>query len=426
MDRRAFVKSLGAGLALAGIGMGPHVARSQAAGRVVIVGGGAGGASVAAFLRKAAPELSITLLEPNKAYVAYFFANRYLGGFRSLDSLIHTYDGLVKQGITLLPDRAIAVDPIGKTVRTAGEKSVSYDILVLAPGIDFLWETIEGYGPEAAKTLPHAWRGGRAQLALLHRQILDMDDGGVVVIAPPGGSYRCPPGPYERASLIAHYLKFHKPAAKLVILDAKKTFPSMPLFQDAWKRLYGDLIEWVDGEATGGGVVQVDPRTMTLTDGAGNRHKATVANVIPAQTAGRIAHEAGCVKGDWCPIQPATFESTLVPNVFVLGDAALAADMPKSAFAAHSQAAHVANVIAARLAGKKLFPPRYRNNCWSLLATNDAIKAGASYQAGETKVEIASEFASRVGEDAQTRARTFRESEKWYTEITAHMFGKLG
>ena len=244
------------------------------------------------------------------------------------------------------------------------------------------WDSVEGYNAEAAETVTHGWYDAQSQIPLLKRQLLDLDDGGLVLLGVPSGPSRCPSAPYERASMIAHYLKHHKPASKLLILDAKPEFPKQALFQEGWEKHYGKLIEWVgpDTDGTGGGVQSVDAKTLAVTDKSGEKYAAQVINILPQQKAGNIAFKAGCALGDWCPILPDTFESSLVRDVYVLGDSAEADKMPKTAFAANSQAKVAANAIAAELAGKKKFPPRFRNTCWSLLATNDCVKAGASYR----------------------------------------------
>lgn len=396
---------------------------AQGKGKVVIVGGGAGGGTVAHQVKKGAPDLDVTLIEAQPRYTSCFFSNLYIGGFRSFQSITHSYDDLKALGVKVVTGWAKDVDTSKKVVKLESGDEVAYDRLVLSPGIGLKYDSIEGYSPEAAVTMPHAWQAG-VQTQILKRQLTDMEDGGVVVMAPPPNPFRCPPGPYERASMIAHYLKYHKPASKLIIFDPKPKFSKMGLFQEGWNDQYPGLVEWIPPEMSGKGVKRVDPATMTVHLGDGEKVKAAVANIIPAQRAGAIAHAAGCADGDWCPIKPDSFASAKVKDVFVLGDASVAKAMPKSAFSANSQAKVVANTILAELAGKKKFPARFRNTCWSLISTNNGVKVGASYKPGEKAVDVASKFISKTGETAELREATFKESIGWYDAITTEIFAK--
>ena len=421
LNRREFNKLAGA--TAVGTATFGSFAYAQGKGRCVIIGGGAGGATVAHHVKKAAPELDVTLIEVHKRYTTCFFSNLYLGGFRTFDSITHDYSGLVRLGVNVIHDLATGVDTAKKTVSLAGGGTVAYDKLVLSPGISFKWGQIEGYDPKASAVMPHAWQAG-PQTRLLKAQLEAMPDGGVVVMSPPPNPYRCPPGPYERASMIAYYLKTKKPKSKLIIFDPKPKFSKMALFQEGWEQHYSDIIEWVPPDISGGGVKKVDPSTMTVITGDGEKTKAAVANIIPAQKAGTIAALAGCTKGDWCPIKPDSFASALVNDVYVLGDSSIATKMPKSGFSANSQAKVVANAVVAELAKKKRFPARFRNTCWSLISPNNGVKVGASYKAGADKVEVTSKFISKTGESEDVRKKTYEESLGWYAGITADMFAK--
>ena len=422
LDRRKFTQLLGAvGAAAAVPSAIGSFAYAQKAGNVVVIGGGAGGASAAHLIKKGSPELNVTLIETNPQFTTCFFSNLYLGGFRTFDSITHSYDGLKKLGINVMTDTATDVDTSGKTVSLASGSKVPYDKLVLSPGIDFKYDSVEGYSAEAAKAMPNAWKGG-PQTELLKKQLDAMEPGGTVIIAAPPNPFRCPPGPYERASMIAYYLKSKKPGSKLILFDPKPKFSKQALFQEGWSEHYPDIIEWVGPEMTDGGVKRVDPAAMTVYTGDGEAHKAAVVNIIPAQKAGDIAAKAGCTKGDWCPIDPADFSSKLVKDVYVLGDSSVAKAMPKSGFSANSQAKVVANAVQAELAGKKKFPARYRNTCWSLIAPDDDVKVGASYKPGAESVEVTDKFISKTGEDAERRNKNFQESLAWYDAITKEMF----
>ncbi len=424
LSRRNFNIMLGAaGAATAASTAIGSFAYAQGKGKVVVIGGGAGGGTVAHLVKKGAPGLDVTLVEANAQYTTCFFSNLYLGGFRSFDSITHSYDGLKKLGVKVVTDYATGVDSARKTVTLRGGTTLSYDKLVLAPGIDFKWAGIEGYDDEAAKMMPHAYKAG-VQTQILKKQLEAMKAGGTVIMAPPTNPFRCPPGPYERASMIAAYLKANKPGSKLIIFDPKPKFSKQALFQEGWQAHYQDIIEWVPPDLTGGGVKKVDAKAMTVTTGDGETVKADVANIIPAQRAGKIVHVAGCSDGDWCPINPEDFSSTKVKDIYVLGDASIAKKMPKSGFSANSQAKVVANSVLAALAGKKKFPARYRNTCWSLISENNGIKVGAAYKAGADKVDVSSKFISKTGETEEMRKQTFEESLDWYTAMTNEMFAK--
>ena len=259
-DRRAFVK-LGVAAAAAAA-LRPRPARAQASGpRVVVVGGGFAGASCARALRHANPRIAVTLVEPNGTFIACPFSNAVIVGLRELPAQQFTYEHVAADGITIAHTTATAVDPTAKTVALADGARLAYDRLVLAPGIDIRWGALPGYDEAAAAQMPPAWRAGE-QTLLLRRQLEAMDDGGLVVIAAPANPFRCPPGPYERASLIAHYLKTKKPKTKLIVLDAKDSFSKQRLFQAAWAELYPGLLEWVP-LSKGGAVTSVDPATRS-------------------------------------------------------------------------------------------------------------------------------------------------------------------
>jgi NADPH-dependent 2,4-dienoyl-CoA reductase/sulfur reductase-like enzyme len=421
LTRRRFGKLAGAtGLAAAALSTRPVFGAGKA--KVVVIGGGAGGATVARYVAKDAKDIEVTLVEANRNYTTCFFSNLYLGGFRSFESITHSYDTLASQyGVTVVHDRATAIDPAKKIVQLNGGDTLSYDRLVVAPGIEMKFDTIEGYSQKASQIMPHAWQAG-PQTRILKSQLLEMEDGGTVVIAPPPNPFRCPPGPYERASMVAHYLKNNKPRSKIVILDAKNKFSKQKLFEDAWVRYYPGLIEWVPLEITGG-IEMVDTKAMTVKT-TSETVKASVANIIPAQRAGRIAQVAGLAdKSGWCPVEPATLASKLQPDIHLVGDAIIPGDMPKSGYSANSQAKTCALAVRVALTDAKAFPPRFRNTCWSLLANDDAVKVGATYKATEEKIAKTDSFISKAGEEDEVRAATAREAFAWYDGIAKDMFG---
>jgi NADPH-dependent 2,4-dienoyl-CoA reductase/sulfur reductase-like enzyme len=377
---------------------------------------------VARYLAQARVPPQVTLVEAAARYHTCFFGNLYLGGLRSFESLGHGYDGLrAKHGVTIAHDMVTAIDPAAKQVRLAGGGTLVYDRLVVAPGIDFLWDAIEGLDEAASETLPHAWRGG-AQMQVLRRQLEAMADGGLFLMSIPPDPLRCPPGPDERVSLVACYFKREKPKSKILVLDSKNSFSKQELFQDAWNRLYPGMVEWLPLDFHGG-VTSVDPGKRIVSI-ASDKFQCAVANVIPPQSAGSIALRTGLAdeKG-WCPVDPATLESRLVPAIHVVGDAIIPGEMPKSAFAASSQAKVCAMAVAALLDGRDPFEARFFNTCWSFLAPDDAVKIGASYRAVDGKIKAVEKFISKVGESAETRHRAVRQAEAWYAAITADAFG---
>jgi NADPH-dependent 2,4-dienoyl-CoA reductase/sulfur reductase-like enzyme len=298
-----------------------------------------------------------------------------------------------------------------------------YDRLVLAPGIDIRWDALPGYDEQAAEAMPHAWKAGE-QTLLLRRQLEEMEDGGTVVISVPANPYRCPPGPYERASLIAHYLKTKKPRSKLIILDAKDAFSKQKLFQNAWKELYPDTLEWVS-LSSGGKVTSVDAATKTFVTDFG-RHQASIANVIPPQKAGRIAELANVAdRSGWCPIDPVTFESKQQPNIHVIGDAAIAGAMPKSAFAANAQAKACGAAIAMLLRGETPPEPKLINNCYSLVAPDYGISiAGVYHPANGLLADVeGAGGASPIDAPRSFRALEANYADAWFKTITTEVFG---
>jgi sulfide dehydrogenase [flavocytochrome c] flavoprotein subunit len=296
-------------------------------------------------------------------------------------------------------------------------------MLVVSPGIDFRWEAIEGYDENVAETIPHAWQAG-AQTQILRRQLEAMDDGGVVIVAPPGNPFRCPPGPYERVSMIAYYLKAHKPRSKIMILDAKDKFSKQPLFMQGWEMLYPGMIEWVKGTDLGT-IERVDAASRTLYSSFDTAYKADVINLIPPQKAGAIAHAAGLVNNDgWCPVDQRTFESSIHKDVYVIGDASVAGQMPKSGFAANSQGKVCAAALAAKFHGIDLPEPSYVNTCYSLLSPDYGISVAAVYRLvdGDIKKVEGSGGVSPKDADQTFRQQEARYAVGWYQSITHDSF----
>jgi sulfide dehydrogenase [flavocytochrome c] flavoprotein subunit len=425
LTRRSFVRMMAAAGAASSVLAWPIVSLAgKASGRVVVVGGGFGGASCAKYLSRLAPGIEVTLVERDSRFITCPFSNAVLGGLYDLDFIIHGYDALRDSyGVNVVHDSATEVDPGAKTVHLAGGSTLNYDRLVVSPGIDIQWGAINGYDQAASKTIPHAWKAG-SQTLLLRKQLEDMPDGGVVIIAAPRNPFRCPPGPYERASLIAHYLKQAKPRSKILIYDSKDKFSKQPLFEQGWQALYPGMIEWIS-ESEGGAIEGVDARNMTVHPTFGEPQKADVINLIPPQKAGEIAHAAGLSgEGAWCPVDQRTFESTVHKNIHVIGDAAIANPMPKSGFAASSQGKVCAAAIVAALSGQEMPDPSYVNTCYSLVGPDYGISVAAVYRMGESGI-VAVKGAGGVSPADATEA--FRRDEArysvgWYQSITSDIW----
>ena len=420
-SRRHFVKAAIAAGASSALRQAPAVA--QGTSRVVVVGGGFAGSTCARELKRLDSKLQVTMVEANPTFTACPFSNAVIAGLRELKAQQFTYEGVASDEVKLAVATAIAIDPQVRTVALDSGEALSYDRLVLAPGIDIRWDALPGYDEAAANRMPHAWKAGE-QTMLLRRQLEAMEDGGLVVMSAPANPFRCPPGPYERASLIAYYLKTRKPHSKLIVLDSKDVFSKQRLFQNAWKELYPGLLEWVS-LSSGGKVISVDPTTNTLvTDFA--KHEAKVANVIPPQKAGRIAERAGVAdQTGWCAIDPVTFESRLQPNIHVIGDAAIAGGMPKSAFAANAQAKVCAAAVVKLLRGETPVSPKLINTCYSLVAPDYGISiAGVYYPANGQLAEVpGSGGVSPVDAPRSTRSLEAMLSNDWFRTITTEVFG---
>ena len=424
LNRREFTKIVGAAGAVAGTSALATPAIAQGKGKVVIIGGGIGGATVAHHVKKTGKEIDVVLITAEPTYTTCFFSNWYLADLRTFDSITHNYDGLKKMGVKVIVDTATGADTAKKTVSLKGGGSESYDKLVVSPGIDFKWDTIDGLDAKVAETITNAWHGGN-QTKTLKKQLDAMKDGGVYIQCPPPNPFRCPPGPQERVMLIAHLFKTKKPKSKIVTLDPKPKFSKDGLFKEGAEKHYKGMITFnQSNDIDNFGIVSVDPSTLTVTTKGGDKHKADVLNIIPAQKAGAIAAAAGLTDGDWCPINPADFSSTKAKDVYVLGDASIAKKMPKSGFSANSQAKVVANAVLASLGVGKKFPAKFRNTCWSAISPSDGVKVGASYKAGDKLVEVTSKFISKKGEDAALRKKTFEEAVSWYDGIVSDTFAK--
>lgn len=426
LSRRDFNKLLLSGVAGSAFGIfGSSNKAFAGSKRVVVIGGGFGGAAAAKYLRKLDPSISVTLVEPKATFYTCPFSNWVLGDLKTMNDIAQTYTVLKnKYQINIIADSAVAVDASKSTVKLKNGQVLNYDRLIVSPGIDFRWDSIPGYSESVANSkMPHAFQAG-PQTILLHKQLHEMRNGGRVLICPPGNPFRCPPGPYERASLIAGYLKAKKPLSKIVILDPKDKFSKQALFKKGWERLYPGMIEWRSGTA-GGKVTAVDAAAMTVTTEFGVE-KGDVINVIPPQKAGKIAFDAGLTDATgWCPINPVSFESTIHPGIHVIGDASIAGAMPKSGFAASSQGKVAAAAIVRLFQGKVPAAPSLVNTCYSLLAPGYGISVAGVYKLtaeGIVEIKDAGGVTPITADDDQLNEEAMFAA-GWYSNIVHDTWG---
>lgn len=387
LDRRSFLKLAGVGVGAAGLPMIGRAAElmPKTAKRVVVIGGGYGGTIAAKYIRMMDKSIEVVMIERNDHFVSCPFSNLYIGGIlKDLNPLTIKYDKLAaNHGVKVVQAEVTAIDAAAKVVTTS-KGTVSYDRLVVSPGIDFRLEEMKGYDTAAMEKMPHAWKAG-PQTVLLRKQLEAMKDGGTVVMTVPLGPYRCPPGPYERTSMIAHYLKQNKPKSKIVVLDANPDITSKGgLFKKGWKDNYEGIIDYRPAKK----VTEVNAQAMAVMVEGIEEVKGDVINVIPPQRAGQIAVAAGLVGDDknWCPVNQMTFESTKQPGIHVIGDACVAGPMPKSGYSANSEAKVCAMNIVALMSGKETTELSGINTCYSYITDKDAVSVAAVYAIKEGKI----------------------------------------
>jgi sulfide dehydrogenase [flavocytochrome c] flavoprotein subunit len=401
----------------------PAASIGQNAPRLVVIGGGFGGANCARALRVMNPNCSVTLVADGETYMAFPLSNAVLAGLRPLTAQEFGYDKIAGAGVAIAAGRVTAIDPQAKTVRLGDDHNVPYDRLVIAPGIDVKFDAIKGYNEAATEIMPHAWTNG-AQVGLLAKQLKAMPEDGVVVISAPVAPLRCPLGPYERASMIAFFLKARKPKAKLIVLDSKDSFIMQKQFEAAWAELYPSLIEWI-GLSQGGNLTEVDVANKTLITDF-ESYKADVANVIPPQRAAQITSTAGVAdRTGWCPVDPITFESQLVPNIHVIGDAAIAGAMPKAASAASAEGKICAAAITELLQGKTPQARELGSSCYSLIAPDFALAIGDKYRpTGGQFMEVEGNATSTPADArAEQHAQEAKAADAWFAATTRETFG---
>ncbi len=386
MQRREFLKAIGAGVstaALAACAGSPGRAQPK----VVVVGAGYGGATCAKYLRMwSNGTVDVTVIEANKAFVSCPLSNLVIGGSKQIADLTVSYDGLAKRGVNVINEVATVVDPLRQTVRIRDQRELPYDRLVLAPGIDFMFDQVQGLGSaDAQARILHAWKAG-PQTVALRQQLQAMPDGGVYVLSIPKAPYRCPPGPYERACQVAWYFKRAKPRSKVLILDGNEDVQSKKgLFMKAWNEDYKGIVEYRPNYVLTG----VDAATLTARFEVQENVKADVLNVIPPQRANDIAGQAGVITANnrWCEVDFLSFESVKVPKVHVLGDSIqIAPGMPKSGHMANQHAKVAAAAILNAFAGLPPNPtPAINNTCYSFITDRDVVHVCSVHQYDKEK-----------------------------------------
>jgi NADH dehydrogenase FAD-containing subunit len=377
MKRRDFLKLAGATVAVSELGLAGCATPAPSKARVVVVGGGFGGATAAKHIRMWDPSIDVVLIERDTSFVSCPISNAALAGFTTVQELTRNYDGLRRHGVTVVHDEAVAIDAAKKTVRLARGGDVAYERLIVSPGIDFNFGDVRGY--EAAMrngAVLHAWKGG-PQTVALRQKLEQMHDGGVYILSMPLAPYRCPPGPYERVSVVAAYFKKAKPRSKVLLLDANPDVTSKgPLFKRAWSELYAGIVEYrgnANVVAVEAGAVRTDFDTI----------KGDVLNVVPPHRAGDIAARSGLITTNnrWCDVDWRTMESKAAKGIHVLGDATLSAPgMPKSASMANNHAKIAAAAIVQLLNGRQPASVKILNTCYSLVAEKEAIRVSSVHE----------------------------------------------
>lgn len=420
LDRRNFLKLLGASAASLPLIGHAGDAPARPGRRVVVIGGGFGGTIAAKYVRMLDPAIEVVLIERNRQHVSCPFSNQVIAGIRQISDLTIGYDKLAANyGIKMVCDEVTAIDPAAREVVTKSGK-IGYDRLIVSPGIDFRFDEIEGYDPATTpEILPHAWKAG-AQTLLLKKQVESMADGGTVIISMPLTPFRCPPGPYERACMIAMYLKKNKPRSKVILLDANPDIVSAgPLFTRAWDAYYKDIIEYLPAKR----VTRVDARTKTVFVEGVEGIKGDVVNFVPPQRAGAIAVSSGLVGADrnWCPVKVSTFESTIHNNIHVIGDAAVAGAMPKAGYSANSQAKVCAMNVVALMNGRETMDFTGINTCYSAITEEEDISVAAVYKVAQGNIVAVHDSGGMSPIDFSAARLEHVYAESWLKNILTEM-----
>lgn len=423
--RRTLLRSLAGASALAAVG-GTRIVRAASRPRVIIAGGGFAGASCAMALRRFAPAVDVTLIDRQRQFVTGPFCNTVVSGLNPMSAITQTHDALTAAGVRVIHAEIEGVDLAAREARLDDGRRIGGDRLVIAPGIAFDWQAIDGYGPQAVDRVPHAWPGGVGQLSLLHEQLKAMPEDGQVVITVPDNPYRCPPGPYERASLIAWFASQHKPRARVLILDAKDHFSKEPLFRIGWDTRYPDVVEWRGGRRDGARVVAVDVAAKRVSTSGGDEIDADVLNIIPPQRAGHLAENAGLTDAaGWVTVAAHDFSVPGHSGIHVIGDATHAEPMPKSGYAANMQAKICAFAMAAELAGDTPADTHMINACYSLVAPDYGISVTEVYALNGDSIAAIQQAGgiSALAAGTATRRQESEYARSWYQNMVRDSFG---
>lgn len=423
MERREFIKLVSAGAALAALPGCATTSGGRTIGRVVVVGGGYAGAAAAKYVRMWGPDIEVVLVERNAEFISCPLSNRVLAGVMSIQDLTRGYDQLgPKYGVKVVQDEVLAVDSDKRTLKLAQGDTLSYDRLIVAPGINFMYEAIPGLNnADAQQKVLHAWKAG-PQTVALRKQLEAMPDGGVYALTIPKAPYRCPPGPYERACQVAFYFKQHKPKSKVLILDANEDIVSKKgLFTKAWKDLYPGIVEYRNNSE----LVDVDAKTLTAKLQFDDV-KADVLNVVPPQKAGKIAESAGLITANnrWCGVDFLSFESLAHKNIHVLGDSILAAPaMPKSGHMSNQHAKVCAAAVVALMHGEHVnTEPMIANTCYSFVSDKEAVHVSSIHKYDTEKKTMVTVQGSGGLSSASSDIEG-QYAEAWAHNIWADMLG---
>lgn len=429
INRRQFIKLAGSSAGLLVSACQTKTPKSIKSAHVLIIGGGFAGATAAKTIKRLNQGIKVTLIESNPSYISCPGSNWVLADLKSMDSLVFSYKNLADQyDISIIHDRVENINPDNQFVTLSSRQRIHYDRLIVSPGIDFRWDSIEGHDQSSCHLVPHAWKAG-PQTKILKDQLNAMDNGGTVIICAPSNPFRCPPGPYERASMIAHYLKQHKPQSKILILDPKTQFSKQDLFFKGWAKHYGfgsqnSMIEW--HSIPDNPVIKIDVKNKRLETDFGDQFKADVLNYIPAQKAGNIAEKSGlCDASGWAPVSHKNSESTLHSNIHVIGDASIHNPIPKSAFAANAEAKVCAFAIVNLLNEVEPPDPVWINTCYSLIAPNHGISIAMVYKLNQqgliSKVKGAGGLSEKT--DSHSLGLEAKYAKQWFKTITTDSFG---
>ena len=417
LNKRRFIKTLGISFLsfpfLKGV-------RANYRPKVVIIGGGFGGGSCLAYLQKFSNQLDIFLVEKNKYYYTCPYSNSVVGGFRSLKDNKFSLNNLKYNDVKLIYNEVKFIDSEKKIIKFSNDESLNYDWLVVSPGIDFKWDDIEGYNIETNKNLPHGWNGADAKIIL--DKVNSLEDNSTILLSAPDYPYRCPPAPYERASLIAYNLKKRGLRFKIIILDSKDSFTKKKLFFKAWNELYPDSFEWIS-RSQGGKVTKLDYKNKSLITETGQKFKGEFINIIPNQKKKNLfLNDNG---NDWLEVNPSTFELRDHKSVHAVGDCINAGDMPKSAFSANSQAKVCAENLKNIILDKEILNPVFFNTCYSFASPNYVFSISSWYKVNKFDDKIVSlgTSESNINDNKLQRNIEVEHSKGWYQTITKEVFG---